>query len=142
MFVYLLYSVVDETNFTCDDMHVWLAPHGETMVPPLPLVAAITIVFDRTASLSLVRIWNYNKSRTHCYRGVRRARMQLDKKVIFEGEIRIAPGLITSSDECSEIILFSTNSSVLEKISMYDTEMGYRVSQSILYPLSTATLIP
>jgi hypothetical protein len=125
--VVTLRYIADETNFTRDDLHVWLAPHGKTMTPPLALVATITIVFTSLTSLSLVRIWNYNKSRTHCFRGVRRARMKLDKKVIFEGEIRISPGLITSSDDCSEIVLFSTNSSVLEKISLYDAEMGYRV---------------
>lgn len=53
--------------------------------------------------------------------------MKLDKKIVFEGEIRMSPGLVASSDECSEIILFSTNNSVLERISLYDIEMGYRV---------------
>lgn len=53
--------------------------------------------------------------------------MKLDENVIFEGEIRMAPGVITSSEDCSEVVLFSTNCSVLERISSYDVEMGYRV---------------
>jgi hypothetical protein len=54
--------------------------------------------------------------------------MRLDGQIIFEGEIRIAPGLVTSVEECSEIVLFATDASVLENISLYDAEMGYRVS--------------
>mmetsp|Transcript_19318 Transcript_19318/g.32414 ORF Transcript_19318/g.32414 Transcript_19318/m.32414 type:complete len:1405 (+) Transcript_19318:858-5072(+) len=119
-------NLLDETNLTRDDLHVWLAPHGHTLSPPLPHVATVTIVFTRVVSLSLVRLWNYNKSRTHSHRGVKRTRLQLDKNVIFEGEIRMSPGLITSADDCSEVILFSTSNSVLEKISQYDVEMGYR----------------
>lgn len=128
-FIILSFSCADETNLTRDDLHVWLAPHGHTLSPPLPHVATVTIVFTRVVSLSLVRLWNYNKSRTHSHRGVKRTRLQLDKNVIFEGEIRMSPGLITSADDCSEVILFSTSNSVLEKISQYDVEMGYRVRQ-------------
>ena len=41
-----------------------------------------------------VRIFNYNKSRIHCARGMRRCRLRLDDAVIFEGELRMATGTL------------------------------------------------
>ena len=121
------WPLLDETNFTRNDLHVWLAPNGRTMNPPHAIVASITIVFTSIKCLSLVRIWNYNKSRTHCFRGVKKARLNLDNRMIFEGEVRIAPGVISNPEECSEAILFTTNSGILDKISLYDSEKGYQV---------------
>eukprot|EP00602_Paraphysomonas_sp_CaronLab_P009978 CAMPEP_0185037942 /NCGR_PEP_ID=MMETSP1103-20130426/32999_1 /TAXON_ID=36769 /ORGANISM="Paraphysomonas bandaiensis, Strain Caron Lab Isolate" /LENGTH=1795 /DNA_ID=CAMNT_0027576163 /DNA_START=144 /DNA_END=5534 /DNA_ORIENTATION=- len=121
-------NILDGNNFTRDDLHVWLAPHGTTMTPKLTYAATITITFSKFTTLSLVRVWNYNKSRTHCYRGVRRCRMKLDSRVIFEGEIRAAPGVITNSEDCSEVILFSTDTTALGKIASYDASVGYYVA--------------
>jgi Zn-dependent membrane protease YugP len=122
---------VDGVNFTRDDLHVWLAPLGHTP----PLVAIITIVFQDVTTLSMVRIWNYNKSRTHSGRGVRQARVKLDQEIIFEGEIRRAPGLLSSCQDCSEKLLFlpssssssHTSSAAMENIAAYDAHMGYQV---------------
>jgi hypothetical protein len=118
-------NVLDGMNFTRDDLHVWLAPHGHTLTPRLPYVANITVALTKFTTISLIRIWNYNKSRTHCYRGVRRCRIKLDNRVVFEGEIRAAPGLATSCEDCSEVILFTTDSVVLGKVAAYDASMGY-----------------
>lgn len=68
--------------------------------------------------------------------------MKLDDNVIFEGEVKMAPGLITSSDDCSEIVLFSTNGATLEKISLYDVEMGYRVRKITSLRFPFRLLIP
>lgn len=118
-------NVLDGVNFTRDDLHVWLTPHGHTLTPRLPYAANITIALSKFTSISLIRIWNYNKSRTHCYRGVRRCRIKLDNRVVFEGEIRAAPGLVTSCEDCSEVILFTTDSVILSKVAAYDASMGY-----------------
>jgi hypothetical protein len=40
----------------------------------------------------MIRIWNYNKSRIHSYRGARLVTCTLDNKIIFKGEISKAPG--------------------------------------------------
>ena len=120
-----IYNVLDGQNFTRDDLHVWLAPHGHTLTPRLPYAANITISFSKFTTVSVIRIWNYNKSRTHCYRGVRRCRIKLDNRTVFEGEIRAAPGLATSTEDCSEVILFTTDSVVLGKVAAYDATMGY-----------------
>ena len=51
--------------------------------------------------LGMVRIWNYNKSRTHSYRGVRLITMLLDGTPIFHGEVRQAPGTLKDDFLCS-----------------------------------------
>ena len=48
-------------------------------------IATVTVEFTHVVSLSMIRIFNYNKSRTHCTRGVRNCRLRFDGKVIFEG---------------------------------------------------------
>ena len=82
-------NLMDGTNLTCDDLHVWLAPFAAGAEH------SITIQFDGVTTLSLLRIWNYNKSRTHSYRGVQALRATLDGLVIFEGDIQKAPGMLT-----------------------------------------------
>ena len=66
----------------------------------------------------MVRLWNYNKSRIHSYRGVRYAEMTLDNRAIFKGEIRRATG--GTSDDCSECILFTTDEETLRRIEQND----------------------
>ncbi|CAM9302104.1 unnamed protein product, partial [Ectocarpus fasciculatus] len=109
-------NLVDPCNFTKDDMHVWLAPRGEMVYEK---------EFDSKLPISMIRIWNYNKSRTHCLRGVRRARLLLDSKVIFDGEIRIAPGTLESAESCSEVVLFSTDMEILASVAEHDGIAGY-----------------
>ena len=38
----------------------------------------------------MARIYNYNRSRVHAHCGVRLVRLELDGRLIFEGEIRKA----------------------------------------------------
>ena len=40
----------------------------------------------------MMRIWNYNKSRTHSFRGVKEVSVLMDKLLVFKGIIRKAPG--------------------------------------------------
>ena len=42
--------------------------------------------------VSMIRVWNYNKSRLHSTRGVRDLNVYLDDALIFQGEIRKATG--------------------------------------------------
>jgi hypothetical protein len=48
------------------------------------------------------RIWNYNKSRIHSYRGARFVEISLDDSFIFRGEIAKAPGILNGSEESAE----------------------------------------
>src|SRR5690554_5225842 len=63
----------------------------------------IAVNFGAAVTLSMIRIWNYNKSRTHAYRGVRVVRLSLDDRVIFEGEILLASGVLDGVENCSEV---------------------------------------
>ena len=49
------------------------------------LITSINIEFSQIIAISLIRIFNYNKSRTHCTRGVRDCVLKLDGVVIFRG---------------------------------------------------------
>lgn len=170
-------NLIGPNNFTRDDMHVWLAPCGEMAYEseydssdgvvskkvnssgkPITyaldaagnrhaIIATITMSFSSNLAVSMIRIWNYNKSRTHCMRGVRRARLLLDTIVIFDGyapyvvfdvvalysvmlhtflrrEIRIAQGTLDSAETCSEVILFSTDMAILANVAEYDRIAG------------------
>ena len=58
-------KLVDGQYFTNDDLHVWLTPFtsGEDHV--------ISINLGKFTKISMIRIWNYNKSRIHSYRGAK-----------------------------------------------------------------------
>ncbi len=65
-------NLIDGVNHTCDDLHAWLAPftRGQDHW--------VYIEFDEVTTLSMVRIWNYNKNRIHSHRGARYIEMTLD----------------------------------------------------------------
>ena len=58
-------KLLDGTNFTNDDFHAWLTPFtkGEDHT--------ITIKLQEKKTISMIRLWNYNKSRIHSFRGAR-----------------------------------------------------------------------
>ena len=115
-------NLVDGVNHTSDDLHAWLAPFtmGQDHL--------ITIEFDEETTISMIRIWNYNKSRIHSYRGARYVEINFVEKSgiipIFKGEIKRAIGSHSSSiseaDACSECILFTRNDQILALIEKYD----------------------
>ena len=80
-------NLLNGRNFTRNDLHVWLAPvaHGENEDTLAAILATVSIAFKRTETLSMLRVFNMNKSRTHNQRGVRQVRVKLDGNVIFEG---------------------------------------------------------
>lgn len=81
-------NLIDGVNRTQDDMHVWLAPFTPGMTH------TISIEFTHPCQVALIRIWNYNKSRIHSFRGVKDITMLLDTQCIFEGEIAKASGTL------------------------------------------------
>lgn len=124
-------NLVDGVNFTSDDFHIWLAPFtlGEEHFVELEM--------DAKTSISMIRVWNYNKSRAHSFRGVRHARLILygltrsnanasrpgsSGTVIFEGEISKALGLVNadSIDQSCEVILFTRDEVILKAIEAND----------------------
>ena len=107
-------KLVDGNYFTNDDLHVWLTPFtsGEDHT--------ITIDLGKRTILSMIRIWNYNKSRIHSYRGAKTLSCSFDNKVIFKGEIKKAPGNTNDPEACCEIILFTENETILQRIDKKD----------------------
>ena len=63
--------------------------------------------FDKDVTIAMIRIWNYNKSRIHSYRGARYIEISLDRRLIFKGEIQRAPGATLGPEACSECVLFT-----------------------------------
>lgn len=120
-------NLVDGVNFTCDDYHMWLAPFTPDGRPHF-----VVLEMNQPVAISMVRIWNYNKSRTHTARGVRNARLILSDcrldgqseggSVIFEGEICQAPGIVSSGsfENSNEVILFTRDPVILEAIEAND----------------------
>nr|XP_007986813.2 katanin-interacting protein isoform X7 [Chlorocebus sabaeus] len=116
-------NLIDGVNRTQDDMHVWLAPFtpGKSH--------SITIDFTHPCHVALIRIWNYNKSRIHSFRGVKDITMLLDTQCIFEGEIAKASGTLAGAPEhFGDTILFTTDDDILEAIfysdEMFDLDVG------------------
>ncbi|XP_023596776.1 katanin-interacting protein [Trichechus manatus latirostris] len=104
-------NLIDGVNRTQDDMHVWLAPFtpGKSH--------SIAIDFMHPCQVALIRIWNYNKSRIHSFRGVKDILMLLDTQCIFKGEIAKASGTLTGAPEhFGDTILFTTDDDILEAI--------------------------
>jgi hypothetical protein len=115
-------NLVDGVNATCDDLHVWLAPftQGQAHV--------ISITLPPNTIISMIRVWNYNKSRTSSARGVREVQMYLrdgnlqhdhfdPSELIFTGEIAAAPGTFQDAAEHAEVIVFTTDKTLLQTLS-------------------------
>ncbi|XP_047389594.1 katanin-interacting protein isoform X3 [Sciurus carolinensis] len=104
-------NLMDGVNRTQDDMHVWLAPFTPGRSH------SISLDFARPCQVALIRIWNYNKSRIHSFRGVKDVVMWLDARCIFDGEIAKASGTLTGAPEhFGDTILFTTDEDILEAI--------------------------
>ncbi|NXJ80810.1 K0556 protein, partial [Trogon melanurus] len=108
-------NLIDGVNRTQDDMHLWLAP----FTPGKPHF--IFIDFVNSCQVAMIRIWNYNKSRIHSFRGVKDIAMVLDEQCIFKGEIAKASGTLSGAPEhFGDTILFTTDDDILEAIYCYD----------------------
>ncbi|XP_029102518.1 protein KIAA0556 isoform X2 [Scleropages formosus] len=108
-------NLIDGVNRTQDDMHLWLAP----FTPGRPHV--IFVDFHSPCQVAMIRIWNYNKSRIHSFRGVKEAEMLLDGRCIFRGEIAKASGTLSGAlEQFGDTILFTTDDDILEAVSRFD----------------------
>ena len=107
-------NLIDGHNFTQDDLHVWLTPFtsGEDHT--------ITLLLGQDTTISMIRIWNYNKSRIHSFRGAKTVQIKLGETPIFKGEIKKAPGSAKDPEQCCEVILFTENETILDQISCSD----------------------
>ncbi|XP_074867041.1 katanin-interacting protein isoform X2 [Carettochelys insculpta] len=108
-------NLTDGVNRTQDDMHLWLAPFTPGKLH------LIYIDFVNPCQIAMIRVWNYNKSRIHSFRGVKDITMLLDEQCIFNGEIAKASGTLSGAPEhFGDTILFTTDDDILEAIFCYD----------------------
>lgn len=111
----IVQNLIDGVNRTRDDVHMWLTPFTTGRNH------CITMTFAQPYSIALIRIWNYNKSRIHSFRGARDVDITLDGKLIFRGEIARACGGIEGGTEAfGDTILFSVEEEILEAVSRND----------------------
>ncbi|XP_028910162.1 katanin-interacting protein isoform X3 [Ornithorhynchus anatinus] len=104
-------NLTDGVYRTQDDMHLWLAPFTPSKSH------FIYIDFVDPCQVAMIRIWNYNKSRIHSFRGVKDITILLDKQCIFKGEIAKASGTLSGAPEqFGDTILFTTDDDILEAI--------------------------
>lgn len=126
----IITNLIDGVYRTRDDMHLWLAPFTPGSCH------YIFVTFERKTKIALVRIWNYNKSRIHSYRGVKDVDIFLDGVLIFRGEILRASGEMQgSTDTFGDTILFTTDDEILEKILKHDDNFVTCGSDKILSEL-------
>lgn len=116
-------KVVDGVYCTCDDLHMWLAPFTKSEENK------IYIDFGTDISLSMIRIWNYNKSRIHSFRGAREIRIMLDENTIFKGEIKQANGSLKNIHEFCEYIMFTNDENVIKMIENNDWLNDYTIPE-------------
>ncbi|XP_076332193.1 katanin-interacting protein-like isoform X3 [Tachypleus tridentatus] len=120
-------NLIDGVYRTKDDMHLWLTPFtpGSNHY--------VFLKFLHPVRVAMIRIWNYNKSRIHSFRGARLVDMTLDDRLIFRGEIKQACGGIQGGTEAfGDTILFTTDDDILEAISHHDkTFSEYVIDPSV-----------
>ncbi|XP_041473507.1 katanin-interacting protein-like isoform X2 [Lytechinus variegatus] len=108
-------NLIDGVNCTRDDIHMWLAPFTPGRMH------LITMIFAHPVKVAMIRIWNYNKSRIHSFRGAKDIEISLDDKHIFKGEIARASGALQGDPSSfGDTILFTEDEEILELISKND----------------------
>uniref|UniRef100_T1J5N1 KATNIP domain-containing protein n=1 Tax=Strigamia maritima TaxID=126957 RepID=T1J5N1_STRMM len=108
-------NLIDGIYRTRDDMHLWLTPFSSGKDH------LVFITFEKHVKIAMIRIWNYNKSRIHSFRGAKDLEINLDKICIFKGEIAQACGGIQGGIEAfGDTILFTTDEAILENIARHD----------------------
>ncbi|XP_011266943.1 protein KIAA0556 isoform X1 [Camponotus floridanus] len=108
-------NLINGINRTRDDANLWLTPYsnGDHHY--------VHVIFEFTITIAMIRIWNYNKSRIHSFRGAKDVIIKLNDITIFDGEIAKASGDdMGSLDSFGDTILFTTDENILELISKHD----------------------
>jgi len=111
-----LANIVSEPFLTKNDQYAWVFefPKNEKL--------QIQIMLPEGIAISMIRIWNYNKSRIYALRGIKDLLISGDKteNIFFDGEISKGPGEIGNLSNCCETILFCEDTQILEKIQEND----------------------
>uniref|UniRef100_A0A0K0ECN5 KATNIP domain-containing protein n=1 Tax=Strongyloides stercoralis TaxID=6248 RepID=A0A0K0ECN5_STRER len=85
----------------------------------------IKAAFKKTEIVSMIRIYNFNKSRVDMMLGVRFIEIRLDNLPIFSGEISTSFGLSDGNGTIGDTILFTTSNEILEEVRKNDVSLKY-----------------
>lgn len=122
-------KLVDGVYWTCDDSHSWLAPY----TPNSP--HSLEFTFPKKTEISLIRIWNFNKSRIHSLRGVKSLKIISDSKnSLFSGEISKAPGCMETAEQFCEYLILTKNDETLRKIAQNDWVDKFKEDLPVEFP--------
>ncbi|KAL2718705.1 protein KIAA0556 [Vespula squamosa] len=122
----IINNLINGVNRTRDDANLWLIPFTKGNHH------YVHMIFQDIVTIAMIRIWNYNKSRIHSYRGVKDISITLDDTLIFYGEIARASGDLQGTlNSFGDTILFTTDENILEMISTND-EMFTIINNNIL----------
>jgi hypothetical protein len=106
-------KLVDGTNASYDDRHMFLAP----FVPGRS--NHVRIELGRTERVAALRIWNYAKTST---RGVRNFEVLLDGSLIYQGSARPAPprsgASVMAASDFVQTVLFTDNEQIIRAEAM------------------------
>lgn len=132
-------NLINGVNRTQDDMHLWLAPFtpGRSHT--------VFLDFGTSYQVAMIRVWNYNKSRIHSFRGVKEVEMVLDGRCIFRGEIAKAAGTLSGgrpSDQHLKLffsvpcVLFNPHSAVTLGMDQFGDTILFTTDDEILEAMS------
>jgi hypothetical protein len=107
-------KLVDGVYSTCDETHCWLAPFYNRGI-----VNKVSIDLGKKTSISLIRLWNYNKNRVHSARGVKELSIKIDGMLMFFGMLPRASGELVDVSLNCEYIVFCKES-LFEAIELND----------------------
>ena len=113
-------KLVDGVNTTSDASHMWLAPFtpGERHELVIEIGADVTI--------SRLRLWNYNASRSHAQRGARHCELRVDADAspVWGGELKCAGGTNVGSHRHVTDLIFTDDATVLAKLRALEESAG------------------
>eukprot|EP00767_Chilomastix_cuspidata_P002346 gnl/Chilomastix_cuspidata/2473.p1 GENE.gnl/Chilomastix_cuspidata/2473~~gnl/Chilomastix_cuspidata/2473.p1 ORF type:complete len:1122 (-),score=107.29 gnl/Chilomastix_cuspidata/2473:982-4347(-) len=72
-------NLLSSCNVTTDDRHMWLAP---STLSPFERPQTITLTLRKPSRISLLLVWNYNKSAADTHRGVREVLLFADDRLL------------------------------------------------------------
>ena len=103
-------KLVDGNFCTSNELHTWLAPWRGS--------ATLTVTWHSPIALGCLRLWNYRTGdRAHAGRGLRRVRVTLDGRVVYDGEVGKGGGV-------SGNILFTMDEAALAAMHASDVQCG------------------
>ena len=111
-------KIFDGVHWTREDSHCWLAPFdADAAQDSFP---SIDLDLWEDKCLSMIRIWNYNRSREHSGCGVRALQIFFDGRKIFNGEVKQALGRCDDPESCFELVLFTHEEKMIARIASND----------------------